>query len=458
MPLKLLSPKPATPAQQEVMRAPVALMDTEMAGPHREPIRDIDDKGLTGQALESARPSVDLDTLDEAMKPKVAEGIPVFANQEEADQIRDASQPLTFNQAFRAARKSGKAQFKHKGNMFNTRQKDESEENWQTVLKDNKTPLLTDFVAGFERERSVSDIPAAKEVGNQLFQTKHPIDEGGSNVLLQSVGGVDPSGEHPPEPVKVIPTMIDGIKMSGKEAAEQYHDMGLMKSAPEFKTVEQAEEWIAENHGKISPKGRLLAHDQKDLLSVKNTRTAPTFKMLSAMEAPTEVEKLPVEPQKLQKVKGWGGRYTDNMIREIEDLNAARIADGHDALVPTSGFRTAKHNVQEMVSNVKAAKTPEHQAQVLSAYKKLYHKDINAYFANPTEENLAKVAETRAQREKVIDGGHSHYDAMDFSVKGMTKAQADAAVAWLQKQGKFAKLEYWGVPGKQHIHIQGEEH
>lgn len=173
MPLKLLSPKPATPAQQEVMSAPVALMDTEMAPAHRTPIKDIHDKSLSGQALESTRPSVDLDTLDDLMKPAAKSGTPVFADQAAADEALTATQPLSFNQAFRKARNRGKTTFKHNGAKFNTRQKDESDADWEEVLKNQTGPLLTDFIAGFERERAVSEIPAAKKM--ELLPQPEPL-------------------------------------------------------------------------------------------------------------------------------------------------------------------------------------------------------------------------------------------------------------------------------------------
>jgi hypothetical protein len=409
--------------QREVMNAPVEtrfLEDTEMAGPHTEPVKE---------APLSKPPKI---------KPAVDPvGEKVFPDE------------TSFKEAFRQARDSGEKLFDWQGKQYNT------------LLKEEKSEMLTDFVPGFKRERDVADIPAAKTVGNRLFQTEHPINEQGSNVLLQSIGGEDPSGEHPPEPVKAIPTMIDGIKYSGKEAAEKYHEMGLMESAPEFKTVEQAEKWIEKNHGKISPKGRLLDYDQSKVLDVKTTRTAPTFKMLSAMEAPTEVEKLPGrevpadQPPKLHKIPGSSGDYTADMINETKGFNKEREAEGLKPLVPTSGYRAAEKNVRTMINAI--TKPDATLAEVKSNYKKLYHPSIEAYFANPTEENLEKIREVRRAREEGISSGHAHYDAMDYSVKGMNKAEADATVKWLRDQGKKVKLEYWGKSNA-HIHIEGVVH
>jgi len=498
MPLKILQPREATPAQREVIEAPVALMDTEMAPAHREPAlltrppvrrpapepqgsRVFEDEAVMDQAIDkyttAQRP------LSFKMAAAPAEEGHGAARKYEDGFERDvpSKPPISFKSEFKSARARGEKEFSYKGGKFETRHEGETNADWMAAL--------TPFEPGFERERSVADIPAAKEVGNQLFQTKHPMVDG-SNVLLQSVGGIDPSGEHPPEPVNVIPTMIDGIQLTGREAVDRYRAMGMLKGAPEFATVEEAERWIAENHGRISPEGVLLSEDQEGrsvgpLLDVKNTRTAPTFKRKSLMEAPTETKTLldapvetktlldaPVEtetppepevadgaPQLFKHPNSTSADFTQPMLDLTDKWNGMRDAEGLKKLAPTSGFRNAEKNILEMLTNVRAAKSPEIQAELLKRYRPVdapehYQKSLKEYFANRTEENLAKVREARQVREDTTDGGHSSYDAMDFSVSGMTKAEADASVAWLRAQGKKADLEYWGQP-RQHIHVEG---
>ncbi len=360
MPLKLLQKEPATPAQREVMGAPVEpqfLMDTEMAGPHRTPVKDFDDKSLEGAILESTR-----------IKPQIEQGTPVFADQASAEQMRSDAEPLSFSQAFRAARDSGKTEFKHKGSMFNTRQRDESASDWQEVLKNQKGPMLTDFVAGFERERDVEDIPAA------------------------------------PGP---------------------------------------------------------------ELLSVKNTRTAPTFKQIETMLAPVEMKLLP------------GPEYLDVVNKRIPEtapllpedkqapardvtvsLNKLRDDAGLRHLDMNSGYRTPEESARTMMNSV--AKAKNWDALVDAGYNHHnYPRLIKAYLADRTPENLQAIGDERLKRENsgLLKGGHGTSDSADYSVRDLTKrSDALERVEWLRSQGLTATLEYWDSEKKDenaHIHVGG---
>ena len=443
MPLKLLQQKPATPAQRKRVYEP--LMDTEMAPAHREPIKDFDDKSLSGATLESTRRTVDLDILDATMKAPVETGTPVFADQAEADQmLADVPQPLSFNQEFRDARRLGKAEFKHKDSIFNTRQRDESDSDWETVLKDNKGPLLTDFVAGFERERAIEEIPPALEAGNKISPWGHPPTEDNENVRLMSVGGPHPTDPSLDTPVSIVPTMKDGRQMTGDEALAAAQEAG-MHLFPQKRTVEQAEEAIQAIHGNVSEQGILTSKPTQRLLPVKNTRTAPTFKMLEVMEAPVETKATaPASPAIV-----------------TDELNAKREAEGLTALRMTSGYRDAQQNATAMMNNVEAAGSIA-QARANGYTGKHYQPALKAYYADPTRANLEAIGYIRLEREKVISGGHAGGDSADYSVNDLTnKADALKRVAWLKKQGYRARLENWGgvKKGKNaHIHIDGIKH
>lgn len=77
--------------------------------------------------------------------------------------------------------------------------------------------------------------------------TKHPsVDR--SNVLFSSI--TDDKGK-----TYAIPTMIEGMKFTGEQAANVAKSHGLDKY-PSFKTVEEAESWIQKHHGDIDEEGK----------------------------------------------------------------------------------------------------------------------------------------------------------------------------------------------------------
>ncbi len=155
-----------------------------------------------------------------------------------------------------------------------------------------------------------------------------------------------------------------------------------------------------------------------------------------------------------------GAFVTKEMQDMTDGFNRARKTAGLRALKMTSGYRTPEHNVTAMMENVKAAGSLK---QALSNYtRSVYRIAITNYYAHPTEENLLKVGEVRRQREKVISGGHSNYDAVDYSVLDIdSKIDAVDRTSWLAEQGLEAKLENWdgAKRGKNaHIHVEGVVH
>lgn len=83
--------------------------------------------------------------------PAFQPGKRVFTNQEELDKIiaeaPESNKIISFNEAFRKARQAGMSSFEYKGDQFNTRQKDETNEEWLLTLKQNKTPQnFTDYM------------------------------------------------------------------------------------------------------------------------------------------------------------------------------------------------------------------------------------------------------------------------------------------------------------------------
>ena len=94
----------------------------------------------------------------------------------------------------------------------------------------------------------------AEATGKQIFPTKHPSakneDGSQSNVLMAGVG-LD-GKEY------VIPTMVDGKKLSIDEAVAVARKNGLGKY-PSFATPEEATKFAQENHGSIDENGFLKA-------------------------------------------------------------------------------------------------------------------------------------------------------------------------------------------------------
>ena len=84
------------------------------------------------------------------------------------------------------------------------------------------------------------------------FPTKHPYvqNQGGSesNVLLGTFG-ID-------NKQYVIPTMVEGKKLSPNEAVDTAMQYGIEKY-PSFNTVEQADTWAKKYHGRVQPDGTI---------------------------------------------------------------------------------------------------------------------------------------------------------------------------------------------------------
>ncbi len=93
------------------------------------------------------------------------------------------------------------------------------------------------------------DVPG---VSQKVFPTKHPMVDNGdgtkSNVLLS---GVNIDGKE-----YVIPTMVDGKKLSVDEAVKVAKDNGLNKY-PSFASAEEGDRWAKLNHGNIDENGML---------------------------------------------------------------------------------------------------------------------------------------------------------------------------------------------------------
>ncbi len=151
-----------------------------------------------------------------------------------------------------------------------------------------------------------------------------------------------------------------------------------------------------------------------------------------------------------------GAQVTQKMMDVTDEFNQARAGENLPALRMTSGYRTAKKNVKTMINAI--VKSPSLGAALNAYTRDIYQQPIRDYFANKTEANLEKIREARRGREKVISTGHAHYGAMDYSVSDLSsEAEALERVAWLQKQGYTAKLEYWGGSNA-HIHVEGVAH
>jgi hypothetical protein len=93
--------------------------------------------------------------------------------------------------------------------------------------------------------------------GAWTFPTKHPkvknADGSSSNVRL---GSFTEGGK-----TYVVPTMVEGIRLSGKAAFSLAKEHGLDKypafeGATMAEQVDNAEAWIQENHGNIAAPGK----------------------------------------------------------------------------------------------------------------------------------------------------------------------------------------------------------
>ena len=84
------------------------------------------------------------------------------------------------------------------------------------------------------------------------FPTKHPYvkNDGGSesNVLLGTFG-ID--GKQ-----YVIPTMVEGKKLSPNEAVNTAMQYGI-QNYPSFADVQTADEWARKYHGRVQPDGTI---------------------------------------------------------------------------------------------------------------------------------------------------------------------------------------------------------
>ena len=101
---------------------------------------------------------------------------------------------------------------------------------------------------------STQDAPSGSV--KSVFPTKHPFvsnDDGSkSNVIL---GTFEFDGNH-----VVIPTMVDGKKLSDKEAVSIARENGL-QNYPTFDTAKEADRWAEENHSKINEDGEIAVDD-----------------------------------------------------------------------------------------------------------------------------------------------------------------------------------------------------
>jgi hypothetical protein len=90
------------------------------------------------------------------------------------------------------------------------------------------------------------------EVVRRVFPTRHPYkkneDDSISNVRMMTVGFDD--GTY------VIPSMVRGKQLTQDEAVALARKKGLQKY-PSFPTLDEAEKWVSEHHGRIDPRGRL---------------------------------------------------------------------------------------------------------------------------------------------------------------------------------------------------------
>jgi len=90
----------------------------------------------------------------------------------------------------------------------------------------------------------------------KVFPTRHPHaknkDGSSSNVLLE---GFNLDGKE-----RVLPTMVDGKKLSSDEAVNLAYKKGL-DNYPSFNSVREASDWASGNHGKIDEGGWLARDD-----------------------------------------------------------------------------------------------------------------------------------------------------------------------------------------------------
>jgi hypothetical protein len=84
------------------------------------------------------------------------------------------------------------------------------------------------------------------------FPTKHPHvqnKEGGESNVLLGTFGID-------DKQYVIPTMVEGKKLSPNQAVDTAMQYGIEKY-PSFNTVEQADTWAKKYHGRVQPDGTI---------------------------------------------------------------------------------------------------------------------------------------------------------------------------------------------------------
>jgi hypothetical protein len=80
------------------------------------------------------------------------------------------------------------------------------------------------------------------------FPTKHPYvqnKEGSESNVLLGTFGID-------DKQYVIPTMVEGKKLSPNQAVDTAMQYGIEKY-PSFNTVEQADTWAKKYHGRVQP-------------------------------------------------------------------------------------------------------------------------------------------------------------------------------------------------------------
>jgi hypothetical protein len=84
------------------------------------------------------------------------------------------------------------------------------------------------------------------------FPTKHPYvqnKEGSESNVLLGTFGID-------DKQYVIPTMVEGKKLSPNQAVDTAMQYGIEKY-PSFNTVEQADTWAKKYHGRVQPDGTI---------------------------------------------------------------------------------------------------------------------------------------------------------------------------------------------------------
>lgn len=95
------------------------------------------------QGLEQKSPPI-LNQLPIRQIPSFEPGKRVFTDQKQLDKIiaeaPEEGRIVSFKEAFKRARQAGMPEFEYKGNRFNTQQAGETDREWLSVLKQNKTP------------------------------------------------------------------------------------------------------------------------------------------------------------------------------------------------------------------------------------------------------------------------------------------------------------------------------